>query len=94
MPGTAPPRPAPKAVTIGLQTTQQCSDASSLAGIIGALVLDRFALSATKTKGLENDLVTYFCHAGINDEIFSFIKDPSSWPDYPKMGKKSTSNRE
>ena len=77
----------PKAVTIGLSVTQTCSTADTLAPVVANLVAQRFAMSTPTKTALEKDLKKYFDVSGItNEEVFSFMVDPSSWPDYSKLG--------
>ena len=76
----------PTASSIGLSSTQQCTSSALVASVIASLVSERFAMTKPKASSLEKDLSTYFKHVGItNDEIFSFMVDPSSWPPATKL---------
>ena len=52
------------------------------------MVTERFALNTTQSNALNKDLATYLTFAGvINNEIFSFMSDSSSWPSPSTAGK-------
>ena len=79
------------ATDISLSVTKKCSTAKALATVIAALIGDRFAMTQTHRTALLKDLIQYFSHAGvINDEIFAFMTDPTSWPDPFTAGKNDT----
>ena len=80
-----------KAKDIGLSTSKKCSTAKALATVIASLVRDRFAMTITAGVSLLKELIQFFSHAGVsNDEIFSFMTEPSSWPDPAKAGSQAT----
>ena len=80
-----------RAKDIGLSTTKTCSNAKALATVIANLVRDRFAMTLTAGNSLLKELIQFFSHAGVsNDEIFSFMTEPSSWPDPATAGNNAT----